>query len=120
MRIDAIAVYALLILFGAGVSAMIIARLYSRASKEISFVRTGFRGQKGIMNGGAIVLPVLHETILVNMNTIRLEVRQNFCPRDCDAFDQCEMFVVARIEPVGNMAASDDECVTLCNRESVP
>lgn len=53
---------------------MIFARLYKRSSKELSFVRTGFGGQKVIMNGGAIVLPVLHEAIPVNMNTLRLEV----------------------------------------------
>ncbi len=55
---------------------LILARLYRRASKEVSFVRTGFRGQKVIMNGGALVLPVLHEIIPVNMNTLRLEVRR--------------------------------------------
>lgn len=51
-----------------------VAGLYKRASKEISFVRTGFGGQKVIMNGGALIMPVLHETIPVNMNTLRLEV----------------------------------------------
>ncbi|MDH5360603.1 MAG: SPFH domain-containing protein [Gammaproteobacteria bacterium] len=55
---------------------LIFARLYKRASKEVSFVRTGFGGQKVIMNGGALVFPVLHETIPVNMNTLRLEVRR--------------------------------------------
>lgn len=55
---------------------LIFARLYHRSSKEISFVRTGFGGQKVIMNGGALVLPVLHEVIPVNMNTLRLEVRR--------------------------------------------
>ena len=55
---------------------MIFARLYRRSSKEVSFVRTGFGGQKVIMNGGALVLPVLHEIIPVNMNTLRLEVRR--------------------------------------------
>jgi uncharacterized membrane protein YqiK len=55
---------------------LILARLYKRASKEVSFVRTGFRGQKVIMNGGALVFPVLHEIIPVNMNTLRLEVRR--------------------------------------------
>lgn len=54
----------------------ILARLYKRSSKEVSFVRTGFRGQRVIMNGGAIVLPVLHEVIPVNMNTLRLEVKR--------------------------------------------
>ena len=39
---------------------VILARLYKRASKEISYVRTGFGGQKVIMNGGALVFPVLH------------------------------------------------------------
>ncbi len=55
---------------------MILSRLYRRASKEISFVRTGFGGQKVIMNGGALVFPVLHEIIPVNMNTLRLEVQR--------------------------------------------
>jgi uncharacterized membrane protein YqiK len=55
---------------------MIFSRLYKRASKEVSFVRTGFGGQKVIMNGGALVFPVLHEIIPVNMNTLRLEVRR--------------------------------------------
>ncbi|MFP4415985.1 MAG: flotillin family protein [Chitinivibrionales bacterium] len=53
---------------------MILAKMYRRASKEISFVRTGLGGQKVIMNGGALVLPVLHEIIRVNMNTLRLVV----------------------------------------------
>lgn len=48
--------------------------LYRRSSKETSFVRTGFGGQKVVMNGGALVLPILHEVIPVNMNTLRLEV----------------------------------------------
>src|SRR5215475_12353275 len=50
--------------------------LYRRSSKEISFVRTGFGGQKVVMNGGAFVLPIIHEVIPVNMNTLRLEVRR--------------------------------------------
>ncbi|MEO0449614.1 MAG: flotillin family protein [Pseudomonadota bacterium] len=56
---------------------LVFARLYKRSSKEVSFVRTGFGGQKVIMNGGALVFPILHETIPVNMNTLRLEVRRH-------------------------------------------
>ncbi|BBE34042.1 flotillin family protein [Sphingosinicella microcystinivorans] len=55
---------------------VIIARLYQRASKEIAFVRTGFGGEKVVINGGALVLPVLHETMPVNMNTVRLAVER--------------------------------------------
>ncbi|MBO0903546.1 flotillin domain-containing protein [Jiella sonneratiae] len=70
-----------LILVGAVIAAivavfLIFARLYRRSSKEISYVRTGLGGQKVIMNGGALVMPVLHEIIPVNMNTLRLEVRR--------------------------------------------
>ncbi|MDO5650647.1 MAG: flotillin domain-containing protein [Moraxella sp.] len=56
---------------------LILTRLYRRATKEVSFVRTGFGGEKVIVGGGALVLPVLHEIIPVNMNTLRLEVRRS-------------------------------------------
>lgn len=55
---------------------IVIARLYRRASKEIGFVRTGFGGEKVVMNGGALVLPIFHETMPVNMNTVRLAVER--------------------------------------------
>jgi uncharacterized membrane protein YqiK len=48
--------------------------LYLRSSKERAFVRTGLRGQKVVLDGGAFVLPIVHEVIPVNMNTLRLEV----------------------------------------------
>lgn len=56
---------------------LILARLYKRATKELSFVRTGWGGQRVVKDGGALVLPVLHEAIPVNMNTLRLEVRRS-------------------------------------------
>ncbi|MDP4573913.1 flotillin domain-containing protein [Qipengyuania sp. G39] len=49
-------------------------KMYRRASKEIAFVRTGVGGEKVVMNGGALVLPVFHETMPVNMNTLVLSV----------------------------------------------
>lgn len=55
---------------------VIVARLYKRASKEIGFVRTGFGGEKVVMNGGALVLPIFHETMPANMNTVRLAVER--------------------------------------------
>ena len=54
----------------------ILSWLYRRSTKEISFVRTGAGGQKVVINGGALVLPVIHDVIPVNMNTLRLEVRR--------------------------------------------
>ena len=55
---------------------LIFAKLYIRATKEIAFVRTGLGGEKVVKDGGAICLPVLHETIPVNMNTLRIEVEK--------------------------------------------
>lgn len=55
---------------------LFIAKLYKRASKEIGFVRTGAGGEKVVINGGALVLPVFHETMPVNMNTVRLAVER--------------------------------------------
>lgn len=64
-------------LLGLVIIGFVFARLYKRATKELAFVRTGLGGQKVIMDGGAIVLPVFHETIKVNMNTLKLVVTRN-------------------------------------------
>ncbi len=100
---------------------MIFARLYRRASKEISYVRTGFGGQKVIMNGGSLVLPVLHEIIPVNMNTLRLEVRRNneqaLITRDRMRVDvQAEFYV--RVKPTAEAIA--DSAQTLGHRTMQP
>ncbi|ALJ13170.1 flotillin family protein [Sphingopyxis macrogoltabida] len=71
-----IAIYAGIGLAALLILGLIITRLYRRATKEIAFVRTGFRGERVVMNGGALVLPVLHETMPVNMNTVRLAVER--------------------------------------------
>lgn len=71
-----VAVLAGLVLITIITIGIVLARLYRRATKETAFVRTGLGGQKVIMDGGAIVLPIFHETILVNMNTLKLEVRR--------------------------------------------
>jgi uncharacterized membrane protein YqiK len=63
-----------IVLIALVVVGIVFARLYNRATKETAFVRTGLGGQKVIMDGGAIVLPIFHETIPVNMNTLKLEV----------------------------------------------
>lgn len=71
-----ILIYALVTLAALLTIGIVIARLYKRSTKEIAFVRTGFGGEKVVMNGGALVLPVLHETMPVNMNTVRLAVER--------------------------------------------
>jgi uncharacterized membrane protein YqiK len=70
------AIYAGIILAALLVIGLILTRLYKRASKETGFVRTGFGGERVVINGGALVLPVLHETMQVNLNTVRLAVER--------------------------------------------
>jgi uncharacterized membrane protein YqiK len=72
---------AVVVLVALVVIGIILARLYQRASKETGFVRTGFGGERVVINGGALVLPVLHETMPVNLNTVRLPVER----RNADA-----------------------------------
>ena len=70
-------IYVGLVLTALIVFGLVLTRLYHRATKEIAFIRTGLGGEKVVMNGGALVLPVLHETMPVNMNTVRLAVERN-------------------------------------------
>ncbi|WP_315079847.1 flotillin family protein [Acinetobacter guillouiae] len=104
-----ILVLAGIILMALIVIGVIIARLYKRSSKEVSFVRTGFGGEKVILNGGAIVLPVLHEVIPVNMNTLRLEVKratdQALITRDRMRVDVMAEFYV-RVKPTAESIAT--------------
>ena len=53
---------------------VLFSAFYRRAQKDTSYVRTGFGGEKVIMGGGAFVLPVLHEVLPVNMQTMRIEI----------------------------------------------
>ena len=48
--------------------------LYRRSTKEVAFVRTGFLGEKVVIDGGAFVWPIVHDITPVNMNTLQLEV----------------------------------------------
>ena len=57
-----------------GIAWLLFWWLYERASKEMSFVRTGLGGEKVVMNSGAFVLPVLHNTTPVNMKTLLLDL----------------------------------------------
>ena len=95
IEIASLAGIALLALLTIGI---IFARLYKRSTKETAFVRTGLGGQKVIMDGGAIVLPVFHERVLVNMNTLKLEVvrreRESLITKDRMRVDVTAAFFV--------------------------
>jgi len=54
-----------------------IAKLYVKTSANIAFYRTGAGKPKVIIDGGAIVVPVIHELIPVLLETMKLEVVRN-------------------------------------------
>lgn len=109
------------IVLGIFVFGLILSRLYRRASKELAFVKTGLGGQKVIMNGGSLVIPVFQDIISVNMNTLRLEVRRSgesgLITKDRMRVDvQSEFFV--RVKPTEDAVA--DAAQTLGQRTMHP
>jgi flotillin len=53
---------------------MIITRLYVKTKASEAFVRTGMGGMRVIKDGGAIVIPVIHQIVKISLQTLRLEV----------------------------------------------
>jgi flotillin len=75
--IFSIIISGVIILVGLVAVGMILARLYRRAEKDRAYVRTGLGGQKVILDGGSLVLPVFHNIAWVNLQTLRLDVRRD-------------------------------------------
>lgn len=96
---------------------LLAARFYHRATKEVAFVRTGMGGEKVILDGGAIKLPVFHEIIPVNMRTLRLQVdrknEEGLITADRMRVDVTAEFYV-RVKPISESIAKAAQ--TLGNR----
>lgn len=84
---------------------LIMARLYKRATRETSLVKTGSGGKKVIMDGGTIVVPFLHELSKVNMKTLRLEVAR---VNDQSLITQDRMRVDVGVEFYVSVNATED------------
>jgi len=70
-----------IILVGFGVFMLIVGsvvvtvtRLYRKTAADEAFVRTGMGGLRPIIDGGALVIPVVHQVIPVSLKTMRLDV----------------------------------------------
>lgn len=50
--------------------------LYRHSSKDQSFVRTGLGGERVVMGGGALVIPIIHNITRVDMNAIPVQIRR--------------------------------------------
>ncbi len=67
-------IYAGIVLLAFVIIGIILTRLYRRATKDVALIRTGFGGEKVVLNGGIMVIPVLHELMQVRLTTVKLEV----------------------------------------------
>lgn len=50
--------------------------LYRHSTKDQSFVRTGLGGERVVMGGGALIVPIVHTITRVNMNAVPIEIRR--------------------------------------------
>ncbi len=47
---------------------------YRRATKEHTYVRTGFGGEKVLINNGGLVYPIIHNLVKINMKTLEISI----------------------------------------------
>lgn len=77
VQLDAVATLAMLVIGGALVGSVgllwIFKKLYVKTRADRAFVRTG-RGFKIIKDGGAIVIPFLHEIVWVSLQTFEIQI----------------------------------------------
>jgi len=67
-------VYAIGIVIFILVLGLIFVKIYKKTTKEEAFIRTGLGGAKVILDGGIIVLPMIHDRTIINLNTLKLVV----------------------------------------------
>lgn len=58
------------------VAILFLNRFYKKGSREVALIRTGFGGQRIVMERGCIALPIVHRISEVNMKTTRLEIER--------------------------------------------
>jgi flotillin len=77
-------------------------RFFVKASREIALIRTGLGGQRVVLDGGVISLPIVHKVSEINMRTVRLEVERagerSIITQDRLRIDATAEFYV-RVEP---------------------
>jgi len=80
MNIDgmtSLAVFVGIGLFSIVILGVVFSRLYRKTTKELTFVRTGFGGEKVVVDGGALILPILHDYIDINMQSMKVTVARS-------------------------------------------
>lgn len=68
----AVIVLVVLVLFGL----WLLQRFYAKASRETALVRTGMGGQRVVLDGGVLALPILHQVQRVSMAALSFRARR--------------------------------------------
>lgn len=101
-----------------------VTRLYHRAPADRAFVRTGMGGAQAILDGGALVIPVVHEVVWVSLRTMRIEITRagkgavitkDFLRADITA----EFFIKVPKEPAAVKAAATSLGIAAINPQLV-
>jgi uncharacterized membrane protein YqiK len=70
------AVTIIIVIIAAILAILFLNRFYKKATREVALVRTGAGGQKIVLDGGCLALPILHKVSEVNMRTTKLEIER--------------------------------------------
>ncbi len=62
------------ILFLFGITIAVITKLYRKTTANEAFVRTGMGKAKVVLDGGSLVIPIIHRVVPVSLETMRLNV----------------------------------------------
>lgn len=91
------------------IAILFLNRFYIKASREVALVRTGLGGQRVVLDGGVLCLPIVHRVAEVNMRTVRLEVERagerSIITQDRLRIDATAEFYV-RVEPTDEGVAT--------------
>ena len=109
--IGAIILWLIVAIIVIAVGAWLLNWLYHRSTKEVAFVRTGFGGETVVIDGGAFVLPIVHQVTPVNLNVVRIPIArvrdEAVITRDRMRVDiEAEFFVRVLQEPKAVAAAA--------------
>lgn len=101
-----------------------ITKLYLRSSSNQSFVRTGMGGPKAVIDGGAIVVPLVHQVTPVSLETMRLDVERKSMDAlitgdNLRADVAAEFYIKVKKEPSQVIAAATSLGSRSCNSDLV-
>jgi len=97
------------VLVFAALAILFLNRFYIKASREVALVRTGLGGQRIVLDGGVLSLPIVHKVAEINMRTVRLETvragERSIITQDRLRIDATAEFYV-RVEPTDEGVAT--------------